>query len=95
MAGFLSDTSDIQFAKSFRKQFKKLDRKIQDQFWHRYELWIENPDHPHLHDYALIGNYSGYRSINITGDVRALYRKRGDTIVIFALIGTHGQLYGK
>ena len=35
----------------------------------------------------------GYWSINITGDVRAIYRQHGDTIIIFVLIGTHSQLY--
>lgn len=30
--------------------------------------------------------------MNVTGDVRALYREEGNTIVIFAFIGTHSQL---
>ncbi|MFO0971031.1 MAG: type II toxin-antitoxin system mRNA interferase toxin, RelE/StbE family [Candidatus Saccharimonadales bacterium] len=48
-----------------------------------------------LRDHALTGKYRGYRSINITGDIRALYYEKEDgRIVIFAFLGTHGQLYG-
>ena len=33
--------------------------------------------------------------MNVNGDLRALYVKQGDQIIIFALIGTHSSLYGK
>lgn len=42
----------------------------------------------------LTGEYAGLYSINITGDIRALYKKVGDTYAIFGFIGTHSQLYG-
>jgi len=39
----------------------------------------------------------GYRSINITGDWRALYTIKGDgkggEIAVFEILGTHSQLY--
>ena len=47
-----------------------------------------------LHLHMLTGEYAGLYSINITGDIRALYEKIDDTYVIFGFIGTHSQLYG-
>jgi mRNA-degrading endonuclease YafQ of YafQ-DinJ toxin-antitoxin module len=42
----------------------------------------------------LTGEYAGLYSINITGDIRALYEKIDESYVIFGFIGTHSQLYG-
>jgi len=84
----------IEFARSFDRQYVKLPKKIQDKFITRLEMWENNPNAPQLHDHALTGKYRGYRSINITGDVRALYTRNGETIIIFGFIGTHSQLYG-
>lgn len=42
----------------------------------------------------LTGEYAGLYSLNITGDIRALYEKIDDAYVIFGFIGTHSQLYG-
>jgi mRNA-degrading endonuclease YafQ of YafQ-DinJ toxin-antitoxin module len=38
----------------------------------------------------------GYRSINVTGDWRALYseqQQNGKEIIVFEMLGTHSQLY--
>ncbi len=84
---------DVQFAKKFQKQYLKLPVKTQRQFDKRLDLWLKTPLSPTLNDHALFGKYQGYRSINITGDIRALYIKNGNTVVIFGFIGTHSQLY--
>jgi mRNA-degrading endonuclease YafQ of YafQ-DinJ toxin-antitoxin module len=34
----------------------------------------------------------GYRNINISGDLRAVYKKKGD-IAVFAYLGNHNNLY--
>lgn len=67
---------------------------MQHQFDERLKLFLSNPLDPRLRVHPLKGNYSGYWSINVSGDLRALYLKRGEEIIIFALIGTHSQLYG-
>lgn len=75
---------EVRFSKKFAKQYKKSDRKIQSTF------------DAHLHGHPLKGKVQGLRSINITGDWRALYSERmekGKMIVIFELLGTHSQLY--
>ena len=48
---------------------------------------------PILNNHALKGKYLGYRSINITGDLRVLYKKEGN-MMIFTVIDTHSNLYG-
>ena len=83
----------IEYTSKFTKQYKKLAPKIQTRFLERQRLFITKPTNPQLHDHALVGKYQGYRSINITGDIQALYIKRGDIIIIFAFIGSHSQLY--
>jgi len=42
----------------------------------------------------LTGKYKGFRSINITGDWRAVFRElKSGEIVYFDLLGTHSKLY--
>ncbi|HET8991784.1 MAG TPA: type II toxin-antitoxin system mRNA interferase toxin, RelE/StbE family [Candidatus Saccharimonadales bacterium] len=84
----------IQFTKGFTKQFKKLKDNQQTRFYERLELFTKNPNDRTLRDHALKGKYKGYRSIDVQADLRALYYIQDDKIIIFALIGTHSQLYG-
>jgi addiction module RelE/StbE family toxin len=84
----------IQYTPRFKKQYKKLSVKLQNQFDERLQLFFEDPTNPMLRTHPLKGTYSGYWSINISGDLRAIYLQKGDELIIFALIGTHSQLYG-
>ncbi len=85
----------IERTKQFLKQYKKLPLKLQDKVTDRLEEFTTNQFSERLNNHALSGNFLGYRSINITGDVRVVYYHREDgTVVIFAFIGTHSQLYG-
>lgn len=82
------------FTKDFWKQYYKLPPKFQKQFDKRLILFLDNPTAPQLRIHPLKGKYAGYWSMNVSGDLRALYTVRGEEIIIFALIGTHSQLYG-
>ncbi|MBI4548150.1 MAG: type II toxin-antitoxin system mRNA interferase toxin, RelE/StbE family [Ignavibacteriae bacterium] len=82
------------FTKQFRRQYQKLPIKLRDQFDERLQLFMADPTLPQLRVHPLKGKYAGYWSMNISGDLRALYLERGDELIIFALIGTHSQLYG-
>jgi addiction module RelE/StbE family toxin len=84
----------IQYTPDFKKQYEKLQKKFQEQFDGRLNLFLENPGHPLLRVHPLKGRFAGYWSINVNGDLRALYRRNDDDIIIFALIGTHSKLYG-
>lgn len=83
----------IEFTKNFTKQFKKLRPNQQERFYDRLELFEINPQNRALRDHALKGKYKGFRSIDVEGDLRALYYVKEDVIVVFAIIGTHSQLY--
>jgi addiction module RelE/StbE family toxin len=84
----------IQYTPKFKKQYKKLPFKFQRQFDERLLLLLEDPTHPVLRVHPLKGSHGGYWSMNVSGDLRALYLKKGDELIIFALIGTHSQLFG-
>lgn len=83
----------IDYSPPFLKSFERAPLKIQKAFDRRFNLFIANPKHPLLRTHDLVGKYSGYRSFNVTGDWRALYRESENTIY-FMDIGTHSQLYG-
>jgi len=84
----------IRFAPKFKKQYKKLPKKIQDQFDDRLNLFLQDSRDSRLRIHPLKGAYQGYWSMNVSGDFRAIYLQKGVEIIIFALIGTHSQLYG-
>lgn len=83
---------NVTLARSFLKDLRK--RKVQQlaQFKERRDIFMKDPFHPILNNHKLHGAYAGHRSINITGDMRAIYYERGKTAV-FIRIGTHSELY--
>lgn len=83
----------IKTTKSFDKQYVRLTKPDKIRFKQRLTLFRANPYDKVLHNHGLKGKYLGYRSIDIKGDLRALYYTEGDVIVIFAFIGSHSQLY--
>lgn len=84
------------YSKKFIKQLKKSPNKIRKQAGLRItEIFIKTPFHPTLNNHALTGEYGGCRSINITGDWRAIYTHINKDTVLFVDLGTHNQLYGK
>lgn len=81
-----------EYHKNFRKHFDKLSQKIQDKFEGRLTLFLTDQFHPLLNNHSLSGEYEGCRSINITGDIRAIFYVKND-VVIFINIGSHPELY--
>ena len=84
----------IKFSKKFNKQLGKLSLKQQDKFWMRLELWQEDPTNSLLRLHRLEGKLEKYYSINITGDIRALYEVVNGEMYLYDMIGSHSQLYG-
>lgn len=83
----------IDFSDKFDKNLRRASIKIKIRFRERLEIFLKNRGDPRLNDHSLIGEYRGCRSINITGDWRAIYEER-DNEIIFVALGTHSQLYG-
>lgn len=83
----------IVFHKHFEKQFKKLSNNQKRAFQERLIIFSENQFHSALHNHPLRGTFKGYRSINIAGDLRAIYKMVKKEIFIFITIDTHDHLY--
>jgi addiction module RelE/StbE family toxin len=83
----------ILFHKQFSKGYKKLPKKIQEQFKVRLKIFTDDIFDPILENHALHGKYFGLRSVNVTGDFRALYSIVDEVSVEFVLIDTHSNLY--
>lgn len=86
----------INFAKKFIKQRDKAPVKIQEALNQRLLLFIKDPYQVQLNNHKLTGKYSGYRSINITGDWRAIFsvvETTSERVIVFEVLGTHSQLY--
>jgi mRNA-degrading endonuclease YafQ of YafQ-DinJ toxin-antitoxin module len=84
----------IRFSKRYKKQYKKLSVRLQRQTKLRIELWQEDPTNAILRLHRLEDKLARYYSINITGDIRALYEIIDDEIHMYDMIGSHSQLYG-
>jgi addiction module RelE/StbE family toxin len=83
----------ISYSKAFLKQAKKLNPALRQKLHDKIKTFSDNPLHPTLRNHALKGKYKEYRSIDVTGDIRALYLQKEDE-AIFDVVGTHSQLYG-
>ena len=86
---------EIVLHRNFKKKYKKLKKGEQEKFKARRNLFVHNPFDPLLNNHRLGGEYRGYRSIDITGDLRVHYEPIGENLVVFITIGTHSELYGK
>ena len=82
----------IDYSRNFNKQLRKAPLSIKIRFRERQKLFMFDRFNPQLKNHLLIGKYKGYRSINITGDWRAIFREEENKIIFIAL-GTHSQLY--
>jgi mRNA-degrading endonuclease YafQ of YafQ-DinJ toxin-antitoxin module len=84
---------DAGFRKKFIKQFSKLPKKVQEHFYERLDLFKDDPFDPMLNNHELSGVLKNVRSINITGDIRAIYEQVGENRALFLKIGNHNNLY--
>lgn len=85
----------IFFHKHFSKTYQKSSAKIKKHFKNRLTLFTENPFYPLLNNHTLHGDFIGYRSIDITGGIRAVYKTLNEQTIEFVLLGSHGELYGE
>ena len=83
----------VSYSRTFKKMFKKLPSGVQNKFEERLFLFTQDTHHPVLRNHPLNGEWFGGRSINITGDFRAVFEEIGDGCYEFVAIGTHSELY--
>ncbi|OGZ44345.1 MAG: hypothetical protein A3J55_03550 [Candidatus Ryanbacteria bacterium RIFCSPHIGHO2_02_FULL_45_17b] len=83
----------ILLHKNFEKQYKKLRPGEKKRFKKQRDLFLQNPHHPLLNNHTLQGLYKGYRSINVGGNLRLIYKVIDPTIAYFVALGTNSELY--
>lgn len=85
--------STILLHKNFIKAYTMLSDKNKTAFKKRRDVFLRDVNSPLLHNHALHGAYSGYRSFNVTGDLRVIYKEIERNTYLFVLIGSHSKLY--
>ena len=83
----------LSYSKKFVKQYSKQSPKIKNKFIERQSLFVANHFHPFLNNHQLSGQYVGCKSINITGDIRAVFEEININHIEFVAIGSHSELY--
>ena len=83
----------IKFHKKFKKRYQKLSAKLELEVDSQLRLFLSNPLEKSLRNHALKGKCFGYRSIDITGDYRAIFRELDANMYLFVYVGTHSELY--
>ncbi len=83
----------ITTTKKFDKQFKKQSIKIKKEFKKRIDIFLENSNNQSLHIHKLSGLYNDLWSFNLTGDIRVIFDKSYEPVIILVAIGSHSELY--
>jgi mRNA-degrading endonuclease YafQ of YafQ-DinJ toxin-antitoxin module len=86
----------FKYKKSFKKSYKKLNPKIQWKVDIKIKLFSKNPFLEELNNHSLKWKLLWKRSINITGDFRAIFKELSNwkyEFIEFVEIWTHSELY--
>ena len=78
----------------FLKRAQRLSKTDRELLAQKIELFGVDPFHQTLRNHSLHGEYDGYRSIDIKGNLLALYREEKSGTARFCYLGTHPELYG-
>ncbi len=84
---------NIDTHRAFDKAYAKLNEAQKKRTKIRLRLFRRDPSALLLNNHALKGKYHGFRSINIGGDLRIIYKHINDDAALLVDIGTHSQLY--
>lgn len=85
----------IDFAKSFKKSYKKLSKQDKELFA-EVSLKLANNEilEPKYNDHALKGEYLGFRECHLKPDLLLIYQKQEDRLILYCLdIGSHSELF--
>ena len=84
---------EFYYSSTFKKQYKKLPAKTRAQFKTRLVMFVEDQNNPQLHIHKLQGEQNGLWGMNVTGDIRAVFDKKYNGVIMFEAIGSHSKLY--
>lgn len=85
----------IFFHRNFEKQYKKLRKSEKERLREKIGVFTTDRFDPILNNHPLRGRYKGYRSINVAGDLRLIYKELKLDTFLFVTIDTHSKLYGE
>ena len=80
------------FERNFRKRFKG-NPQLQEKFWQRVELFLENPFDSRLKTHKLTGHLKELWSFSVSYDTRVIFYFMTNEKVVFVDIGTHDEVY--
>ncbi len=83
----------IKPSAKFKRRSKRLDQKTNIALNERLFIFENNEFDQILNNHKLNGEYTNCRSINITSDIRLIYKKLDENLYLFVNIGTHSELY--
>ena len=88
----------VKYDPGFFKSLKKQNVRVRKKFKEKILLFIKDPHNSELNNHSLKREWTGYRSIDITSDYRAVYKEEhvaDEAVANFVDIGTHDELYSK
>ena len=80
--------------KNFKKKLSKSHSTVKIKFKEKIRIFMDEPYNIILNNHKLHGKYTGYRSINITGNYRLIFEEIKVGTVRLIDINTHPELYG-
>lgn len=95
----------FQLSPELIDKLKKQDVRIRNSFKKALDVFFKDPDNLELDNHKLKREWEGFRSINVTADLRAIYQedkqsfstnKEGnEPVAYFVALGTHKELFKK
>lgn len=87
---------EVEFNPEFLKKYRQSDVRIRHRVNDCLRTFKNNPADPELNNHALKREWTGFRSIDITSDYRAIFEYKQEdeeTVAYFVALGAHKQLY--
>lgn len=85
----------VVYHKIFKKHFQERiapNKKLQEKFYERLNLLLQNPQNPVLRYHRFKGKERFYWSFSVAGDIRVIYRIEQGILFLYD-IGSHAQVY--
>ena len=83
----------VRFHKNFEKRYKKLGSKQKRKFKEKIAIFLKDEFDPILNNHPLKGKFKSYRSISVSGNLRAIYKRETKKRAVFVTIDKHSNLY--
>ena len=81
-------------SKRFEKDFVKLPKPVRKKVLVVLQRFVDDPFDPSLRNHRLSGKWTNHVSVDVTGDIRAVYVYIEDDTIHFVAVGSHSELYG-